>query len=120
MGILDFLKVTVADKGKSKTPAPARKAAGSVVEFDGKSFPIATINAKGFVTARFDGSLVKGQTARVNVKVDEPGGRFAFATTIGVADTAGGKLTAEWNVLPPEVDDAIRKLAQPRKGAGGR
>ncbi|RJF84236.1 hypothetical protein D3877_06580 [Azospirillum cavernae] len=117
MGLFDFLKVAVKDKKPAK---PARMAV-SVIEFDGRSFPIAALTTKGFATKAFDGSLIQGQNARVTVRVDDPAGKFSFAATIAVTDTQGGKLVGVWTMLPTEVEDVIRKYAQIRsKQQGGK
>jgi hypothetical protein len=113
MGLFDFLKVTVPEKKKT---APQNR---SCVEFDNKSFPLAAITTKGFVATQFDNSLVRGQNARVVVKVDDEFRRFSFATTIGVNETSGGKLVGEWSMLTPEVEGAIRSYVQIRKRKAG-
>lgn len=123
MGLFDFLKVTVAD-GKTRKAPPGRPAgngaSASVVEFDGKSFPLTGITTKGFSAGGFDGSLIKGQTARVTVKVNDDAGKFSFAAAIGVSQAEGGKLIGEWSVLTPEVEGVIRKYLQIRKQKTGR
>ncbi|PWC33114.1 hypothetical protein [Azospirillum sp. TSO35-2] len=111
MGLFDFLKVTVDDK---KTSKPARRMV-SVVEFDGRSYPIASLTSKGLVARGFDGTLIVGQNARVSVRVDDGAGKFSFATTVSVVDTKDGKMTATWTMLPTEVDTVIRQYAQLRK-----
>lgn len=116
MGLFDFLKITVKDK-KSAKPAPraAQTSAGhSVIEFDGRSFPIAALTTKGFATSAFDGSLIQGQNARVTVKVDDPAGKFTFSATVTVADAKDDRLIGNWTMLPTEVEDVIRKYAQIR------
>lgn len=118
MGLFDFLKVSVAED-KAKKAAP-RRTPGSAVEFDGKSFPLTAITTKGFAAGGFDGSLIKGQTARVTVKVDDEAGKFTFPATIGVNQADGGKLVGEWTVLTPEVEGVIRKYLQIRKQKTGR
>jgi len=119
MGVFDFLKVTVFDSKKPTTPTK-RKSAGSSIEFDNKSFPLVAINTKGFAASNFDGSLIKGQVARIAVRVDDEFGRFNFATTVGINEATDGKLAGEWNMLPPEVEAVIRKYAQVRKQKTGR
>ena len=121
MGVFDFLKITVVDK-KKKTAGPARRAnaGGSTIEVDSKSFPLAAITAKGFVATNFDDSLIKGQTARITVKVDDAFGKFSFPATIGVNEVKDGKLVGEWNMLAPEIEANIRKYAQIRKQKTGR
>jgi len=114
MGLFDFLKIAVP--GKTPAKAAARMPV-SIVEFDGRSFPIASLTTKGFVTKSFDGSLIQGQNARVNVRVDDTAGKFTFAATITVTDTAGSKLTGAWTMLPTEVEGVIRKYVQLRKQA---
>ncbi|RTR19228.1 hypothetical protein EJ903_14075 [Azospirillum griseum] len=111
MGLFDFLKVSV----KTKTPAKSAPRAGhSLIEYDGRSFPIAALTTKGFATTTFDGSLIQGQNARVTVKVDDQAGKFTFAATIAVTDTQGGRLIGNWTMLPTEVEDVIRQYAQIR------
>ena len=113
MGFFDFLKVGVTEKKK-----PAAPKAQSCIEFDNKSFPLGAITTKGFVATNFDGSLIRGQNARVAVKVDDAFGRFSFASTVAIADASGGKLVGEWNMLTPEIESAIRAHGQARKKAG--
>lgn len=121
MGLFDFLKVTVQDKKK-----PARRGAapgsgpGSSIEVDGKSFPLASINSRGFVATGFDGSLVARQTARITVRVADPFGNFTFPATVGITDVKDGQVTGEWSMLPADVDATIRKYAQLRKQKAGR
>ncbi|WP_448207651.1 hypothetical protein [Azospirillum sp. sgz302134] len=116
MGVFDFLKVTVQEKRK---PAPAQRGGpGSAIEFDGKSFPLAVINTQGFVATNFDGSLIKGQNARITVRVADQFGNFTFQTTAGISEVKDGKVAGNWSVLPADVDAAIRKYAQARKKAG--
>ncbi|SMH58469.1 hypothetical protein [Azospirillum agricola] len=118
MGLFDFLKITVPAKKPAKAPS---RLSVSIVEFDGRSFPLAALTTKGFVTKSFDGSLIPGQNARVTVRVDDTAGKFTFSATITVADTAGSKLVGTWTMLPTEVDEVIRKYAQIRgKQAGGK
>ena len=119
MGLFDFLKVTVHDK---KKPAPARRAdaPGNCIEFDGKSFPLAAINSKGFVASGFDGSLIKSQNARITVRVADPFGNFTFQTTVGISEVKDGKVSGEWGMLPTDVDATIRKYVQVRKQKTGR
>jgi len=112
MGLFDFLKVTVKDQKLAK---PAARMAVSVVECDGKSFPIVSLTPKGFVARGFDGSLIVGQNARVSVRVDDPAGKFAFAATVAVVEVKGPTFGATWTILPPEVEGAIRQYAQNRK-----
>ena len=40
-----------------------------MIEFDGKSFPLAAVSHKGFVATGFDGSLIPSQTARITVSI---------------------------------------------------
>jgi len=117
MGLFDFLKVSVPAK---KPPKTAQRMPVSIVEFDGRSFPLASLTTKGFVTKSFDGSLIPGQNARVTVRVDDAAGKFTFAATITVADTAGSKLVGTWTILPTEVDGVIRKYAQLRAQQAGK
>lgn len=121
MGVLDFLKITVGGNGKKKPlpPTAKRPPSSSCIEVDSKSFPLAAITAKGFVAGNFDDSLVKGQTARITVKVADECGKFSFPATIAVTDVKDGKLVGEWNMLPPEIDAAIRKYNQIRKQKAG-
>ena len=114
MGLFDFLKVTVVE---TKKPIVIRSQ--SCIEFDSKSFPIAVITTKGFVATRFDGSLIRGQNARVTVKVQDEFGRFSFGTTIGVNDGEGGKLVGQWTMLAPEIEAAIRNYGMARKRKSG-
>ncbi|MBP2297924.1 hypothetical protein [Azospirillum picis] len=111
MGLFDFLKVTVKEKA---APKPAQRPV-SVVEFDGKSFPLLSLTTKGFVARGFDNSLIAGQNARVSVRVDDGGTKFSFVATVSVVEAKGGSLAATWSILPTEVDSAIRHYAQQRK-----
>ncbi|WP_372398614.1 hypothetical protein ABMY26_18320 [Azospirillum sp. HJ39] len=112
MGLFDFLKVTVSDKKAAK---PAGRLPVSVVEFDGKCFPIVSLTPKGFVARSFDGSLIAGQNARVSVRVDDASGKFSFSTTVTVVEVKGASLGAAWTLLPADVQAAIHKYAQLRK-----
>jgi len=120
MGLFDFLKVAVVDKKKPAGPARRAPAGSSTIEVDSKNFPLAAITTKGFVAGNFDGSLVKGQTARITVKVDDDCGKFTFPATVGVNEVKDGKLVGEWSVLAPEIEATIRKYAQNRKQKSGR
>ncbi len=129
MSLFDFLKIVVGAKKPTKhskntkhgKPAARPSASAvSVVEFDGKSFPIAALTTKGFATTSFDGSLIQGQNARVSVRVDDAAGKFTFAATIAVTDTQNGRLVGAWTVLPTEVEDVIRKYSQLRKQKAGK
>lgn len=117
MGLFDFLKVAVPEKKPSK---PAPRTPVSTVEFDGRSYPLASLTTKGFVTKSFDGSLIPGQNARVTVRVDDPAGKFTFTATVTVADTAGSKLVGTWTILPTEVDAVIRQYTQNRSRQSGK
>ncbi|MDQ2101573.1 hypothetical protein [Azospirillum isscasi] len=121
MGLFDFLKVTVKDEKKT---APRRagpsNGSSSVIEFDGKSFPLAAISHKGFVATGFDGSLIPSQTARITVRVDDASGKFTFAATVTIEEVKGGSVSGAWNMLPPEVEATIRKYLQIRKQKAGK
>ncbi len=119
MGMFDFLKVSVGDK---KKPAAARRAdaPGSCIEFDGKSFPLASINSQGFVATGFDGSLIVKQTARITVRVADPYGNFTFPVTVGITDVRDGRVAGAWSMLPADVEATIRKYAQLRKQKTGK
>lgn len=123
MGLFDFLKTTV--RNQQKGPAKAgggkagpRKAGGSVIAFDGKSFPLAVITTKGFVTSSFDGSLISGQNARIAVTVDDAYGRFSFTTNVTISEADNKRCVGAWMVLQPELEAVIRKYGQNRKAAG--
>lgn len=124
MGLFDFLKTSVKDKktaGKPGAAKPgARKAAGggSSIAFDGKSFPLAAITTKGFVTSSFDGSLIAGQNARITVTVDDPYGRFSFTSNVAISEADGNKCVGAWMMLAPELEAVIRKYGQNKKAAG--
>lgn len=120
MGVFDFLKITVVDKKKAAAPARGKVSSGSFIEVDSKSFPLAAITTKGFVATGFDDSLIKGQSARITVRVDDNCGKFTFPATIGVNETKDGKLVGEWNMLAPEIEATIRKYTQIRKQKTGR
>lgn len=117
MGMLDFLKVSVK-KEPAKKGSP--KAPDNQVQIDSKSFPLGAITVSGFVATNFDGSLVKGQNAKLTVSVDDQFAKFSFSTTVTVADVAGGKLTAQFGMLPTETEALIRKYAQMRKQKAGK
>jgi hypothetical protein len=117
MGMFDFLKTTV----KKETPKKAApKAADNRVQIDSKSFPLGAVTPSGFVVTGFDGSLIKGQNARVSISVNDQFAKFAFDSTVVVADVAGDKMTAQFGMLPPEIEDLIRKYAALRKQKGGK
>ena len=111
MGLFDFLKVTVADK---KTAKPAGRMPVSVVQCDGKSFPILSLTPKGFVARGFDGSLVVGQNAKVSVRVDDAAGKFTFNATVSVVeikgDTVGATCGPFWH--PPKARIAASRAAR--------
>ncbi len=114
MGVLDFLKVMIADKKKPSSPKGPR-ANNSKIEFDGKSFPLAAVTDKGFVATQFDGSLIAGQTARIMVKVDDEIGLFSFPATVAINDASNGKCVGEWTLLTPELASRLKTYAQRRK-----
>lgn len=119
MGLFDFLKVTVKDEKKAaprRTSAPA----SNVIEFDGKSFPLAAVSHKGFVATGFDGSLIPSQTARITVRVDDACGKFTFPAAVTIEEVKGGSVSGAWNMLPPEVEATIRKYLQIRKQKTGK
>lgn len=117
--MFDFLKVLTTTK---KPAAAAKKPprGNSRVEFDGKSFPIGAITPAGMVATGFDGSLIKGQNARINVIVDDHVAKFSFATTVIITDTSGGNMTAQWSMLAPDTEALLRKYAALKKQKAGR
>ncbi|CAO3421022.1 hypothetical protein [Azospirillum endophyticum] len=117
MGLFDFLKVAVNDKKPAK---PAARMPVSVIQCDGKSFPILSLTPKGFVARGFDGSLVVGQNAKVSVRVDDPAGKFTFNATVSVVEIKGDTVGATWTILPTEIDAVIRRYAQLRKTQDGK
>ncbi|WP_244592850.1 hypothetical protein [Azospirillum palustre] len=117
MGLFDFLKVSVADKKAAK---PAARMPVSVIQCDGKSYPIVSLTPKGFVARGFDGSLVVGQNAKVSVRVDDPAGKFTFNATVSVVEIKGDSVGATWSILPTEVDAVIRQYAQNRRKQDGK
>lgn len=120
MGMLDFLKIAVGAKPPpKKKPPPGYKGGNNVIQVDSKSFPIATITSSGLVATGFDGSLIKGQNARVTISVDDSVGKFSFATTVVVAETSGDKLVVQFGMIPPETEALLKKYAQARKARGG-
>ncbi|HYH18164.1 MAG TPA: hypothetical protein VD995_06065 [Azospirillum sp.] len=123
MGILDFLKITIFDKKSKAKPKPGAKrparTPGNVIEVDSKSFPIAAITTKGFVVTQFDDSLIRGQNARITVKIDDAFAKFSFATTIAVNEVKDGKMVGEWMMLDPQLESTIRKYGQIKKQKGG-
>lgn len=116
MGLLDFLKISVS---KGKTVAKPKRA-NNAIEVDGKRFPLAAITEKGFVADQFDGSLVKGQNARLTVQVDDEFAKLSFATTVLVTETKDRRLVAAWNLLTPELTDTLRKYGQRKKRAAAK
>ncbi len=120
MGLFDFLKIDVKDKKSAATKGGRAPSAGSRIEFDGKSFPLAAITTKGFVAGRFDGSLVKGQNARLSVVVDDAFGRFSITSTVAITDVKDGNVVGEFSLLDPDTEATIRAYAQKRKASGGR
>lgn len=117
MGLFDFLKTTV-NTNKAPVKPGARKSGAAVVEFDGRSFPLAAITSKGFVFSQFDGSLIAGQNARVTVKVDDPYGRFTFSANVVISEVKDGKCVGVWMMLTPELETVIRQYGQKKKAAG--
>ncbi|MFL7905200.1 hypothetical protein [Azospirillum argentinense] len=121
MGLFDFLKVTVKDEKKAAPRRPNPPGGPSnVIEFDGKSFPLAGVSHKGFVATGFDGSLIPSQTARITVRIDDACGKFTFAATVTIEEVKGGSVSGAWNMLPPEVETTIRKYLQIRKQKTGK
>ncbi|WP_029011164.1 hypothetical protein [Azospirillum halopraeferens] len=116
MGLFDFLKIIVSDPSKKRTAAArAKPRSASCVEVDHKSFPLAALTARGFVATGFDGSLIKGQNARLVVKVDDEVGRFSFPATVTIAEVQGDKLVGEFQLLTPELEQTLRTYAQRQK-----
>ena len=110
MGLFDFLKVTVKDEKKAAPRRPNPPGGPSnVIEFDGKSFPLAGVSHKGFVATGFDGSLIPSQTARITVRIDD-----------AIEAVKGGSVSGAWNMLPLEVESTIRKYLQIRKQKTGK
>jgi len=120
MALFDFLKIFVRDKKASGKKPAARKAGGSTIEVDSKSFPLAAITTKGFVATQFDDSLIAGQNARITVKVDDAFGRFSFPASVVINDVKDGKCVGAWMMLAPEFETAIRQHAQKKKATAGR
>lgn len=121
MGVLDFLKITIFDKKPKPGPKRPARTSSNVIEVDSKSFPLAAITAKGLVATQFDGSLIRGQNARITVKIDDEIGKFSFATTIAVNEVKDGTMVGEWMMLDPQLEATIRKYNQIKKQkAGGR
>ncbi len=120
MGLFDFLKVTVKDPKPAPRRAAASNAPSSVIEFDGKSFPLGAISHKGFVATGFDGSLIPSQTARITVRIDDACGKFTFSATVTIEEVKGGSVSGAWNMLPTEVEATIRKYLQIRKQKTGK
>lgn len=118
MGMLDFLKINVKKEPPKKKGPP--KPPDNRVQIDSKSFPLGAITPSGLVATSFDGSLVKGQNAKLTVSVDDQFAKFSFSATVTVADAAGDKLTAQFGMLPPETEALIRKYAQLRKQKAGK
>lgn len=117
MGMLDFLKISVKKEPVKKGPP---KPPNNQVQIDSKSFPLGAITVSGLVATGFDGSLVKGQNAKLSVSVDDQFAKFNFSATVTVLDAAGGKLTAQFGMLPTETEALIRKYAQLRKQKPGK
>lgn len=117
MGMLDFLKIMVMDRKKpAARPARKPKTPNNFVSFDGKSFPLLTVSSKGFMAGDFDGSLIKGQKARVAVKIDDGLAKLDFQCSIGVVEARqGGRLVGEWTLITPELENTLRKYAQLKK-----
>lgn len=117
MGILDFLKINEKKK-------PVKKAAprpdNNRVQIDSKSFAVAAITPSGFVASGFDGSLIRGQNARVGISIDDNFAKFAFDATVVVADVAGDKMTAQFGMLNPDTEGLLRKYTQMRKAKAGK
>lgn len=116
MGVFDFLRISVAQA----KPAPVAKAGKNTVEVDGKRFPIAAITDKGFVADRFDGSLIKGQNARLTISIDDAIARLSFATTVLVTEVKDGRLVAAWNLITPELEETLKKYSQRKKKTSSR
>lgn len=120
MGLFDFLKTSVDKGGKAKPGAKAgpRKASGSSITFDGKSFPLSVITTKGFATSSFDGSLISGQNARITVTVDDQFGRFGFTANVMITEADNSKCVGAWMMIAPDMEAVIRKYGQNKKAAG--
>ena len=118
MGMLDFLKISVKKAPPKKKGPP--KAPNNWVQIDSKSFPLGVVTPSGFVATGFDGSLIKGQNAKLIVAIDDQFAKFNFAVTVIVIDVTGDKLTAQFGMLPQETESLLRKYAQLRKQKAGK
>lgn len=115
MGMFDFLKVSVkAPPAKKAGPKPPNNR----IQIDSKSFPINIISTAGLAATGFDGSLVKGQNARVSVVIDDRFAKFSFDSTVTVAEASGERLAVHFGMLTPEIEGLIRKYVQLRKQGG--
>ena len=117
MGLFDFLKTTVKDKRKPAVGRSPQNA--SCIEVDSRSYPLSSINGRGFVASQFDGVLVQGQNARISVKVKDDIATFSFTTTVTITGVKDGSLVGEWMMLPPELEQTIRKYNQRHKLKAG-
>ena len=90
------------------------------MQIDSKSFALGAITPSGFVVTGFDGSLIKGQNAKVGISVNDQFAKFAFDATVVVADVAGDKMTAQFGMLSPDMEGLIRKYVALRKQKGGK
>lgn len=119
VGMFDFLKIIVSDRKKPVARKPRKlKTPNNVVSFDGKSFPILSVTSKGFMAGNFDGSLIKGQAARITVKLDDSFAKLDFQCSINVVEAqTGGRLVGEWNLITPELENTLRKYTQMKKAS---
>ncbi len=114
MGAFDFLKVLVWDK---KAP-PKPKAQSAAIQIDSRSYPLATLNAKGFVAGNHDDSIAQGQMANITVAVDDRHGKFNFSTRVTITSVnANRQFAGSFGILTPEIEKMLQTYAKNRKAA---
>ena len=114
MSMFDFLKVLVKDK---KAP-PKPKAESATIQIDSRSYPLVTLNAKGFVAGNHDASIAQGQMASITVAVDDRFGKFTFNTRVTITSVNANKqFGASFSILAPEIEKALATYAKNRKAA---
>lgn len=117
--MFEWLKEITGPKAKPKAgPDKAAKSANNI-QIDSRSYPLLDLTLKGVVVGDFDGTLVENQVAKVTVTANDRFGKFSFPATVTVSKIADRQMVAVFNVLEPQISDALNKYAQMKKAAGG-
>ncbi|MEI6558430.1 MAG: hypothetical protein WCO00_08460 [Rhodospirillaceae bacterium] len=110
--MFDFLKILVPAK---KVP-PKPKAESAVIQVDSRSYPLVTLNAKGFVAGNHDASIAQGQLASITVAVDDRWGKFTFSTRVTITSVnANQQFGASFGLIAPEIEKVLATYAKNRK-----